>query len=139
MPGVLFPGASKAGGTAMGVPDVCKVPAPPAPPVPTPFPNTAMIANATKTSTKVLFENKEAVVETSEIPSSTGDEAGSAGGVVSGTSAQKVLFRKGSSKVMIEGKGAAHLTAMTAHNGSNANMPAGLHDSPSQAKILVSP
>jgi len=139
MPGVMFPGGSKAGGTCMGTPDVCQVPAPPGPPVPTPFPNTGMVANATKTSTKVLFENKEAVVETSEIPSSTGDEAGSAGGVVSGTVAQKIVFRKGSSTVMIEGKGAVYQTAMTAHNGASANMPAGLHDSPSQAKILVAP
>ena len=139
MPGVLFPGASKAGGTCMGAPDVCQVPAPPAPPVPTPFPNTAMVANATKTSTKVMFENKDAVMEMSEIPSSTGDEAGSVGGVVSGTVAQKVVFKKGSSKVMIEGKGAAYQTALTAHNGASANMPAGLHDSPSQAKVLVSP
>lgn len=139
MPGVLFSATSKAGGTCLGAPDVCKVPAPPAPPIPTPFPNTAMVANATKTSAKVMLENKDAVVETSEIPSSTGDEAGSAGGVVSGTVAQKVVFKKGSSKVLIEGKGAVHLTAVTAHNGSNANMPAGLHDSPSQAKVLVSP
>jgi len=98
-----------------------------------------MVANATKTSTKVMFENKDAVMEMSEIPSSTGDEAGSVGGVVSGTVAQKVVFKKGSSKVMIEGKGAAYQTALTAHNGASANMPAGLHDSPSQAKVLVSP
>ena len=39
----------------------------------------------------------------------------------------------------IDGKGAVHHTAMTAHNGSNANMPAGIHDAPSQAKVLVSP
>ena len=133
----MFPAASKAGGTCMGVPDVCKVPAPPAPPIPTPFPNTAMVSNATKTSAKVLFENKDAVVETSEIASSNGDQGGSAGGVVSGTVAQKVVFKLGSSTVKAEGKGVAYQTATTAHNGSNPNMPAGLHDSPSQAKIMV--
>lgn len=121
----------------MGMPDVCQVPAPPGPPIPTPFPNMAMVSNATSTSSKVQFENKDAVTETSEIPSSTGDEAGVAGGVVSGTFAQKVVFKQGSSVVKAEGKGIAFLTAMTAHNGSNANMPAGLHDSPSQAKVLV--
>jgi hypothetical protein len=133
----MLPAGSKAGGTCMGVPDVCKVPAPPAPPVPTPFPNKAMVSNATKTSAKVLFENKDAVVETSEIPSSTGDQAGSAGGIVSGTAAQKVVFKLGSAVVKVEGKGVVYQSAMTAHNGSNANMPAGLHDSPSQAKVLV--
>lgn len=133
----MMPASSKAGGTAMGMPDVCQVPAPPGPPIPTPFPNTAMVSNATKTSTKVQLENKDAVVETSEIPMSTGDEPGVAGGVVSGTFAQKVVFKLGSSVVKVEGKGMVFLTAMTAHNGSNANMPAGLHDSPSQAKVLV--
>ena len=32
----------------MAFPDVCKVPAPPAPPVPTPFPNFAMLNQATR-------------------------------------------------------------------------------------------
>jgi hypothetical protein len=135
----MLPAGSKAGGTCMGAPDVCKVPAPPAPPVPTPFSDVGMVSNATKTSTKVLFENKDAVVETSEIASSNGDQPGSAGGVVSGTVAQKVVFKLGSSAVKAEGKAVVFHTAMTAHNGSNANMPAGLHDSPSQTKVLVRP
>ncbi len=135
----MLPASSKAGGTCLGVPDVCQVPAPPAPPIPTPFPNTAMVSNATGTSTKVLFENKEAVVETSEIPNSNGDQAGSIGGVVSGVVANKVVFKLGSSVVKAEGKGIAYQSALTAHNGQNANMPAGLHDSPSQAKVLVTP
>lgn len=138
VPSVLFPAGSKAGGTCMGAPDVCKVPTPGGP-VPTPFPNTAMVANANKTSTKVVIENKAAVVETSEVPNSTGDEAGSAGGVVSGTTAGPVAFKKGSSKVVIEGKGAAYLSGVTAHNGSNPNMPAGVFAAPSQSKVLVSP
>ena len=133
----MLPAGSKASGTAMGVPDVCLVPAPPGPPVPTPFPTQAMVANATKTSSKVQFENKDAVVETSEIPSSTGDEPGVGGGVVSGTFASKVVFKLGSSVVKAEGKGVVFLTAMTAHNGASANMPAGLVVAPSQAKILV--
>lgn len=135
----MLPAGSKASGTCLGVPDVCQVPAPPAPPIPTPFPNMAQVANASGTSTKVLFENKDAVVETSEIPSSDGDQAGSAGGVVSGTVAQKVVFKLGSSVVKAEGKGVVFLTATTAHNGSSANMPAGLHAAPSQGKVLVRP
>lgn len=135
----MLPASSKASGNCLGVPDVCQVPAPPGPPVPTPFPNMAMVANATQTSTKVMIENKEVVVETSEIPSSTGDEAGVAGGVVSGTFAQKVVFKLGSSVVKAEGKSVVYVTATTAHNGSNANMPAGLQVAPSQAKVLVGP
>ena len=135
----MLPAGSKAGGNCMCMPDVCKVPAPPAPPVPTPFPNTAMVANATKTSPKVLIENMDTVVEMSEVPSSTGDEAGVAGGMVSGTFAQKVVFKLGSTKVKAEGKAVVFLTGQTAHNGANANMPAGLFAAPSQAKILVMP
>ncbi|MGE0323664.1 MAG: PAAR-like domain-containing protein [Polyangiaceae bacterium] len=135
----MFPASSKASGTCMAVPDVCQVPAPPAPPVPTPFPNTAMVSNATKVSTKVLIENKQTVIETSEIPSSMGDQAGSAGGVVSGTVGQKVVFKKGSSKVIAEGKGMVHQVAMSAHNGSNPNAPGGFQMAPSQAKVTIFP
>lgn len=134
----MFPASTKAGGTCLAAPDVCKVPTPGGP-VPTPFPNTAMLSNASKVSSKVMIENKEVVLETSEIPSSMGDQAGSAGGVVSGTVGDKVVFKVGSSKVIVEGKGAAHLLAATAHNGSNANAPGGAQIAPSQAKVLVAP
>jgi len=123
----------------MGVPDVCKVPAPPLPPIPTPFPNTGMVPNAMMTSMKVKLENMDTVVETSEIPNSDGDQAGVAGGVVSGVVAQKVVFRLGSTRVKAEGKGIAYQTALTAHNGPNANVPAGLFAVPSQVKVLVGP
>lgn len=123
----------------LGLPDVCKVPAPPAPPVPIPFPNTAQCANAQKTSTKVMIENKDTIVENSEIASSQGDEAGTAGGVVSNVNMNKVVFKLGSSKVKAEGKGVCYVSGMTAHNGSNANMPAGMQAAPSQGKVLVFP
>jgi hypothetical protein len=137
MPGL--PASSKGGGVCQGMPDVCKTPAPPAPPVPIPYPNIGQLATAVKTSTKVKIVNMPAVIETSEIPMSQGDEAGVAGGVVSGKNMDKIVFKKGSAKVMIEGKGCAYLTCMTAHNGANANMPAGAQIAPSQAKVLVSP
>ena len=97
MPGAYFQAVSKAGGQCMAMPDVCKVPAPPAPPVPTPFPNTGMCEDASKTVDKVLIENKEVVVQGSEIPSSHGDEAGTAGGVISNTTASSIAFLAGSS------------------------------------------
>jgi hypothetical protein len=119
-------------------PDVCKTPAPPSPsPVPVPYPNNGMANQAVNTSTKVKIVSKEAITEKSEIPSSMGDEAGVAGGVVSGANMQKVQFKKGSSKVKIEGQPAIHLTSPTGHNGSNANAPAGAQIVPSQVKVLV--
>ena len=98
----MFPGSTKGGGMCFGAPDVCKTPAPPSPsPAPIPYPNTGMLNMATKTSTKVKFMSMEVVTLKSEIPSSSGDEAGVAGGVTSGRNLDKVTFKKGSSKVKI--------------------------------------
>ncbi|HSU55987.1 MAG TPA: DUF4150 domain-containing protein [Candidatus Dormibacteraeota bacterium] len=131
-----MPASTNGGGQCFAMPDVCKTPTP-AGPIPIPYPNIAMVSNAVKTSTKVTFSNKQVVVENSEIPMSQGDEAGTAGGVVSGRNMDKVVFKKGSSKVLIEGKGCAYLTSMTGHNGANANMPAGNQIAPSQVKVMV--
>ncbi len=135
----IFPASTKAGGQAFAFPDVCKTPAPPAGPIPIPYPNIGMVNMASKTSTKVKFVGKEVVTLKSEIPSSSGDEAGVAGGVVSGKNMDKVLFKMGSSAVLIEGQKCIHLTSMTAHNGASANMPAGVQIAPSQTKVIVSP
>ena len=134
----IFPLATKAGGECLAVPDVCKVPAPPAPPVPVPFPNLGQLTSAVETSTKVFVENKPIVVQTSKLPSSSGDEAGTAGGVVSGQTKGEVSFKTASGKVIVEGKKVVLLTATTAHNGSSANA-VGVHASPSQAKVIGSP
>jgi hypothetical protein len=121
----------------MGVPDVCKVPAPPAPPIPLPFPNTGQCPMAVPPTTKVLVSNMPAITTASQIPLSNGDEPGVAGGVVSGMNMGPVAFKLGSVKVKLEGKPAVYLTGMTAHNGSNANMPAGQSIAPSQVKVIV--
>lgn len=145
-----FPAATKKGGMAQATPDVCMVPAPPPPTgpggIPTPFPNIGQLSGCDKTVSKVMMENKETVVEDSEIPNSKGDEAGCAQappaptpkGVVSQTNMGKVVFKRYSSKVKVQGKAVVTHTAMTAHNGNgNMNMPAGAHMAPSQTKILV--
>jgi len=137
MPGL--PASCISSGQCFAMPDVCLTPAPPAPPVPVPYPNIGMVAQAIKTSTKVKITGMFAVIETSEIPSSQGDEAGVNGGVVSGQNMAKITFNQGSSKVMIEGKGCVFLTAMTGHNGASANMPAGQQIAPSQAIVMVQP
>ena len=124
-------------GTCFALPDVCKVPAPPAPPIPTPFPNTAMCAQATGAVMTVLAMNKPILVLTSKIPMSAGDEAGSAGGMVSGTIKGPVTYKTSSNKVFAAGKKMVMLTAVTAHNGTNANMPAGAQIAPSQTKVLL--
>lgn len=134
-----MPAATKAGGVYMGVPDVCLTPAPPAPPVPIPYPNIAQVAATNGAVTTVLVENKETVVEGAKVPNSSGDEAGTNGGVTSGTNMGPVEPKVFSSKVFFAGKKAVFLTATTGHNGSNANLPAGAMIAPSQMKVFVAP
>lgn len=135
----IFPASTKGGGQCFAMPDVCLTPAPPAPPIPIPYPNIGMVNQAKKTATKVKFAGKEVVTKKSEISRSSGDEAGVNKGVVSGVNMDKVAFKKGSSKVKIQGQPCVHLTIMTGHNGSNANMPAGAQIAPSQTKVIIAP
>ena len=130
---------SKAGGNAMGAPDVCLTPAPPGPPVPMPYPNMAQIAAANGVITTVLIENKETLAEGSKVPNSSGDEAGTNGGQTSGQNMGPAEVKAFSSKVFFAGKKAVFLTATVGHNGSNANFPAGAIVAPSQTKVFVGP
>lgn len=129
---------SMQGGMCMGMPDVCKVPAPPAPPIPTPFPNQAMcqVADGSTCSEKVLICMMKAFNLDTKIPQSNGDEAGVAGGVVSGKIMGPASFIKGSMKVFIEGSPSVRMLDPTKQNGDNANVP-GMTLQPSQTKVLV--
>lgn len=133
------PASTNGGGQCFAFPDVCKTPTP-AGPVPIPYPNMAMLNQASggTCSSKVKISGNKAVTQDTEITMSSGDEAGSVGGVVSNKIKGPAKFTQGSSKVKIEGKGAAYLGAMVAQNdGSNANMPAGHQVAPSQVKVIV--
>ena len=135
----MLPASTKGGGSCAltGPTDVCKTPSPGGP-VPIPYPNFGQCAQATGCSTKVKICGSQTITTSSSIPMSTGDEGGTAGGgVVSNQFKGKIAFKKGSSKVKAEGKPVVYVTAMTAHNGNNANMPAGLQVAPSQTKVLV--
>lgn len=138
----MFPATTNAGGQCMGFPDVCKTPTPGGP-VPLPYPNIAMAnqAKGSSCSSKVKIVNKKACTTKTEISMSSGDEAGSAGGgVVSSKMKGPALYKKGSSKVKIEGAPLVHLTSMVALNGgSNANAPPGFQIAPSQTKVMVMP
>ncbi len=126
-----------AGGNLFAFPDTCLVPAPPAPPIPTPFPNTGMLNQATNVSMKVKMVNKETVTLKSKIPKTMGDEAGVNGGVASGMNMGEACFKMGSTKVKIEGQPCVRMTSITAHNGVSANAPSGTVISPSQTKVMI--
>jgi len=135
------PASTNEGGQCFAFPDVCKTPTP-AGPVPIPYPNIAMLNQASggTLSSKVKIVGNKAATQDTEITMSSGDEAGSVGGVVSNKIKGPAKFTQGSSKVKIEGKGAAYLGAMVGQNdSSNSNMPVGHQVAPSQVKVIVAP
>lgn len=136
----MFPASTNGGGSATALPDVCKVPAPPAPPVPTPFPNIAMLSQAdgSTCSSRVRIEGRKVCTVQTEISRTSGDEAGTAMGLMSNKQMDKAAFRQGASKVRVEGHDIVTHLKPTAHNGSNANAPMGTQLSPSQTKVTVS-
>ena len=133
---IRMPACTLAGGTAMGVPDVCLTPAPPAPPIPTPYPNVAELPMSENPVTTVLVEMMPALAQGSTVPLSNGDQAGVAGGVASGMIMGEVQATVFSSKVSLGGRKAVLLTAMTGHNGASANT-VGAIVAPSQEMVLM--
>lgn len=125
---------TKQAGQCMAMPDVCKVPSPGGP-VPTPFVNLAMPMMANGASQKVHVCGSPALNKASKIPSSNGDEPGSAGG---GVSSAKIIgeceFTMGSKKVNFEGHPVVRLSDGTRQNNGNA---IGNVTVPSQSKVLI--
>jgi hypothetical protein len=136
----MFPMSTKAAGTSMVMPDVCKTPAPPAPPIPVPYPNIAMFnqANPGTCSKTVKADGHPVVTKETLISMTSGDEAGVAGGMVSGMIKGPAKAKTFSKKVKADGKEVVFLTCTISHNGSNANAPVGTHTVPSQAVVMVS-
>lgn len=128
-------------GQCMAMPNVCKTPAPPAGPIPIPYSSIAMTsdASASSCSQKVVVANKKVLTTMSEISRTSGDEAGTAGGVVSGQNMGPAKFQKGSAKITVEGNPPVYLTGMVGQNGSSANAPTGVQTTPTQPKVIVSP
>jgi hypothetical protein len=135
MPGL--PVATLAGGQTLGFPDVCNTPAGPVV-VPIPYPNIGMLPTGVQGTTTVLVMNMPALTQGSKLPMSQGDEAGTAGGLVSGMMMGECAFLVASSKVSFQGQKVVLLTAMTGHNGASANAMGALV-APSQAKVIASP
>lgn len=112
------------GGIAMAFPDVCKTPSP-AGPIPIPYPNIAKSGDTAKGSKKVKVDGNPIMLDGSNFSTSTGDEAGSAGGgVVSNTTKGKAEFILYSFDVKVEGKGVPRLGDMMLQNKmSSPNTP----------------
>lgn len=133
----MFPASSKGGGQCLAFPDVCKVPAPPAPFVPVPFPNISMVMQASGTASKVKICGKDAVTKSSSVSRSQGDEAGTLFGMMSQVNMNKTSYRMGASNVKAQGSDMETVLKPTQQNGMNANAPAGAQIAPSQTTVLI--
>lgn len=104
-------------GIAFAFPDVCNTPTPGGP-VPIPYPNIAQLADAQNVADDLLLgpAGLKAVLMDSEIATSSGDEAGSAGGVTSGTIKGACKVTGASSSVKYGGKGIARFGDTTSQN-----------------------
>ncbi|CAM4542737.1 DUF4150 domain-containing protein [Myxococcus xanthus] len=101
-------------------PDVCKVPTPGGP-VPTPFVNSAQDSMLTKGSKSVTINGHPVALTDSELSVSSGDEPGTAGGLISSKFKGKMAWGSGSVDVKIEGKGVVRFLDVTLHNGNSFN------------------
>jgi hypothetical protein len=111
-------------GMATFMPDVCLTPAPPAPPVPIPYPNIAMSSDTSQGSSTVKCDGNPVMLQGSQFSTSTGDEAGSAGGVVCGVTKGKAEFILYSFDVSFDGKPVARaLDLMLGNKGGTFNTP----------------
>ena len=108
------------GGKSIVFPDVCLTPMPPGPPVPIPYPNIAKSSDASKTSSTVKVDGKAIMLKDSEFSTSTGDEAGSQGGVMSGCTKGKAQFIAYSFDVKVEGQNVPRNLDMMKQNGSGS-------------------
>lgn len=130
---MTFPAASMAGGLAVGSPDVCLTT-----PLllPIPYTDTGALNVAVGAAPNVFIQMMPVVVLPSILPVSSGDEPGTFGGVVSGTTMGQVAFTMASSKVFAAGMPVVYLGCTTVQNNMNV---AGALTSVAQAVVLVAP
>lgn len=114
----------KSSGMAMFFPDVCNTPAPPAPPIPIPYPNIAQSTDTAMGSTQVKIDGCSIMLKDANFKMSTGDEAGSLGGLMSVTTKGKAEFVNYSFDVKVEGKNVPRMGDMMLGNKmSSPNTP----------------
>jgi len=109
------------GGMSIAFPDVCKTPSP-AGPIPIPYPNIGMASDTSKGPKKVKTDGKMPMTKGAKYSKSSGDEAGTAGGVVSSKNMGECEFMMQSMDVKFEGKNVARMGDPLFHNKKNIMM-----------------
>lgn len=129
----MFPAASMEGGAAVSEPDVCLTTAYL---IPIPYVDTGVLNITTGAAPNVFVRMMPVVLLPSIIPTSTGDEPGTFGGVVSGTTKGQVAFTQASSKVFAAGSPVVYLGCTTVQNSANTT---GVVSAVTQTVVLVAP
>jgi len=109
---------ASSGGMATAFPDACLTPAP-AGTIPIPYPNIAMSSDTADATTSVKADGNGVCIQGSNFSTSSGDEAGSSGGVVSGKTKGKAEFINYSFDVQFEGKPVARALDNMLQNDKN--------------------
>jgi hypothetical protein len=107
-------------GMSTALPDACKTPTPGGP-VPIPYPNIAQSSDASDVSSTVTVDGNGVMVKGSKFAMSSGDEAGSALGVVSSKIKGTAEFKNLSSDVKFDGKAVARLSDPMGQNQGSDN------------------
>lgn len=107
------------GGMSIVFPDVCKTPAPPAPPVPIPYPNIGRSADTTDGPSSVKTDGKMPMVKGAKYSKSSGDEPGSIGGILSSVNRSECEFMLYSFDVKFEGNNVCRMGDPLFHNKKN--------------------
>lgn len=127
---------TQGGGNNFAFPDVCLTPAPPAPPVPIPYPNTSLLNTAIPNQFKLFTMAMPDHNLMTTVPMSNGDNAGVAMNPISGMVMGPTKHLMGSAKVFKVGMPATKMLSMTGQNG----MSPGAFGStlvPSQVKSMI--
>jgi hypothetical protein len=106
-------------GMSVAFPDVCKTPSPGGP-IPIPYPNIARSSDSADTSKSVKVDGQPIMLKSSNFSKSSGDEAGSAGGVVSNVNRGKAMFVNYSFDVKVEGQNVPRKMDPMKQNGSGS-------------------
>ena len=106
------------GGLSTVFPDVCKTPSP-AGPIPIPYPSIGKASDTSSGPRTVTVDGSMPMTKDAKYARTSGDEAGSAGGVVSGVIAGEAEFSMYSFDVKFEGRNVCRLGDPLFHNQKN--------------------
>lgn len=105
-------------GMSIAFPDVCKTPTP-AGPIPIPYPNIGKASDTSQGPNTVKTDGSMPMVKGSKYMMTTGDEAGSVGGVMSSSIKGECEFMMYSFDVKFEGKNVCRMGDPLFHNKKN--------------------